>query len=563
METLTEKRILFRVIDPQFGPDNIYRFQAKNTVSLGPVMIATIASKSLVNLDAEVITENNYRQSRKGPRDKNGPPDHLALQQERYAEIVGISGSISNAVPRALALIRIYKDMPPKLRPKAIIVGGWHAGDLPKDFLEAGADVIVHGEAELIIASLVEALVNGFDLDSISGISYWSDGQIRRNPIFNSRYEGEPGHLIVPQEEMDLLPFPDFGLVRFAKIKYIPIFRVRGCKGRCRFCRVKAKPRWLSPQRFVGQIKNAYSLGWRDFFCIDDRSEENMAGFLESLNLLIQWRKERKIRRLHVMAQDRLSLGKYPEILKLMYQAGIDCVAIGFESPIPEELGAMRKPLDPRKMAEWAKAYQKAGILVHAMWFLGYPIPFGKPQPLNRKGQPMSAKERAKVFWPAVKRFGDTCQVLAFTPIPGTEDWDDLESQGRILHELGWENWDGLHVVFQPDAGMTPQEIQHQLELLQMKFYAFRFLWPLGWLTIGLHWIRIIIAHLSMPFTWAILLPFKGWQPALAWRWPARVRRNAWRHFQANLIILAVRGKLAAYTKKLEAVLRRRQTKQL
>ena len=58
---------LFRVIDPAYARENIYRHSAKKTVSLGPVMIATVAHNALAWLNAEVISENNYRwRSRKG-----------------------------------------------------------------------------------------------------------------------------------------------------------------------------------------------------------------------------------------------------------------------------------------------------------------------------------------------------------------------------------------------------------------------------------------------------------------------------------------------------------------
>ncbi len=558
----SKKRVGFRIIDSGFDPDNIYKYEADDTISLGPVMVATIAAKSIPWLDVDVISENNYRRCYKGPRTKDGLPDHLALQRQKPAQIVGISASITNAVPRALELIRLYRDMPEDIRPKAIIVGGWHAGDLPEEFLKAGADVVVHGEAEPIIAPLIETLLDSKSLEKISGISYWSNNQIKRNPVFESCYEGEPGRLIVPQEEMDLLPHPDFGLVRFAKIKWLPTYRVRGCSGRCRFCRVKSKPRWLSAERFVDQIQVNYSKGYRCFFNVDDRSEENWEDFLKALQLLVEWRKLYRIRRIHIMTQDRLSLGEHPEILRLMRQAGIGTVAIGFESPIPEELWAMKKPIKPEKMVEWARAYRRAGILVHGMLIWLYPIAQGKPQPLNKKGEVMSVKERAAVFWKAMRAWGaDTYQILFFTPIPGTEDWDDLEKEGRILHELGWKYWTGLHLVFRPDDGLDPIEALYYHKVLHFKFYAFRWLWPLSWLTIGLHWIRIIVYTPLMPFLWVGLLPFKKRLPGgSAWYPLQRIFRNNWRHFEANLITLFVSLKLKSFREKLETVLGHKNT---
>ena len=555
METTAEKRLLLRVIDPQYGPDNIYRFQAKQTISLGPVVIATVPLQSLPWLDAEVITENNYRSFwRKAPRDKDDLPDHLALQQERKADFVGISASISNAVPRALEIIEAYKAMPEQLRPKGIIVGGWHAGDSPEEFLLAGADVVVHGEAEPVIASLIEALARGEGLEKISGISYWSNDQIKRNPIFDPRYQGQVGFLMVPQEELDLLPAPNFGLVRFAKINIVPISRVRGCSGRCRFCRVKAKPRHISPERFAQQLKILRSQGWRKFFLVDDRSEEDLEGFVAWLKEIIAWRQERKVRRFDITAQCRLSLAEKPEVLQLMMEAGIDAVAIGYESPIPEELRAMRKPIKPGKMLEWTKVWQKHGFFIHMMKIFGYPMP-PEAEPFR-----MPARQRAKLFWQFIKKANpDTLQVMTLTPILGTEDWDFLESQGRIFKELGWDKWDGLHVVFQPDEPMTPLELQKEIIWLQRKFYAFRYLTPFGWFTLLVHLIHIGVVTISMPFAWLLQMPLKGWRPKLAYQPWYHVFRNAKRRFQAHLIVMSTQKKLKAFEQKLTHFLSRRK----
>ena len=261
---------LFRVIIGLFGRDNIYRFQARQTTSLGAVMVATVAKAWCLGFDAEAIDENNYRVGRP-PRDKDGLPNHLALQKERYASIVGISCSLSNSAPRCLDIIRQYKAMPEQLRPKAIIAGGWHARDNAQEFLDAGADVVVHGEAEPILPDLLEVLKEKISLENIPGISYWSENQIKRNG---------PEEILVEQDMMDSLPHPDFNLLRYVKIEMYPVGRTRGCDGKCRFCRVKCEPRSISPERFLEQLVVLVSKDVRKFFVVDDRSEQDLNGFI-------------------------------------------------------------------------------------------------------------------------------------------------------------------------------------------------------------------------------------------------------------------------------------------
>lgn len=537
-----EKRRLFRVIDPRYGRDNIYRRAAQKTVSLGLVAVATAANEQVPNLEVEAITENNFRAFwRKAPRDKDGLPDHLVLQQERPAEIIGISASISNAAPRALELIKFYCSLPGEIRPKAIIVGGWHAGDLPQDFLEAGADVVVHGKAEPIIGRLLVALLNQESLEDISGISYWSNGQIKRNPIFDKRYEGQEGFLIIPPEEMDCIPFSNFGLVRYAKITVAPVMRTDGCSGRCKFCRVKAEPRSISPDRFAQGINILRSQGFKNFFLVDDRSEEDLPGYTAWLTDIANWRKERKIRRLNFTVQSRLMTARNPQLLGLMRAAGIKTVAIGVESVIPEELQSMVKPMtrDFEEIVGLVKTWKKFGFFTHVMLIFGFPV----------AGFTMDVKERMKWFWKFLKKAEpDTIQILALTPIPGTETWHELAAQNRILINLGWENWDGLHVVFKPDPPMTAKEVQKAIIQLQRRFYAFHYVLHLKWISLFLYLIEIGVITVALPVIWPLALIWKDLSVKEAFGVWYRIWRNTKRRAGAHLIVQLVESKLDKFT---------------
>lgn len=536
-----EKQDLFRIIDPKFGKNNIYRYQAGMTVSLGPVMIATVASQSLPWLTAEVISENNYKKKLGAPVDEDGLPDHLELQKFRPARYVGISASMTNAVPRALEIIKTYLNMPKSLAPDYIIVGGWHAGDLPKEFLELARNVIVvHGEGEVAISLLLTTLRNGASLSSVPGISYWNKDSIVRN---------DPKFLTVPQEEMGLLPIPNFNLVRYAKIIFLPLQRTRGCSGNCRFCRVRTNPRYISPKRFLEIMKVVISQdkGRREFFFVDDRSEEDLPGFRQVLKGMIQFREEEGVK-LRGFAQVRVTLGKDGETLELMHQAGIEMVAVGCESPIPAELKAMRKPIsNPEKIAEWVHGFTKHKINVHMMLIFGYPMPPGVEKPLrDENGELLTVKKRSRYY---VKLFRKSkpsfVQVLLFTPVPGTPDWEYLEKQNRIRKDIGWEHFDGTHLVYIPDEELDPIELQNEPVRLMGKFYSSRRLWMFTRLFLLWHCVRFALVTLSTPFLCVWELPFayrpgfglKKWFQT-AWQNPLRVFRRALKYVQAQWIML-------------------------
>lgn len=520
-EMADQKRILLRIVDPVFGPNNVYRSQAKKIFPLGPVMVGTVAARKIPWLDVEIIGENNYR----GPLTEEGLPDHWILQEERKADLIGISASITNAVPRALEVIRDYLAMFDDLKPQAVIVGGWHAGVSPREFLAAGAAVVVHGEGEIVIASLILALRERVPLGNIPGISFWKDGNIQRNP---------PDFLTLTEEELNDLPHPDFGLVRYAKIKIYPVSYGRGCNGRCRFCLVKSSHRHLSPERFLEQIMLLVSKGARKFFVVDDRIEEDLEGFRRWLQELWDFRRRRKIRRLNLTVQCRLTLAEHPDLLKLMTEAGVRTVAIGFESPLRDQLIAMRKPLSHRKMIEHAKAFRRAGLYVHMMLIFGYPTSItGAPSPIKR-----SAEELAKAFLRFMLKVpSDTAQVLFYVPIPGTEDWYELKKRGRIF-SLDWSFYDGTWVVFVPDNDIDPIELQKKGVELTRRYYAYKWIWRFGWLTLLIHLFRIGTVVPAMPFIWLMVLPFYR-NIHLAWRVPLRKFRRVRKHFMAHWVILA------------------------
>ena len=90
-------------------------------------------------------------------------------------------------------------------------------------------------------------------------------------------------------EILDLndLPYPDFGLLRYAKMKIYPISRIRGCGKNCEFCSVKGKPRWIDSQHFFNVVQwLVETRRARCFFIVDDRLEEDINGTVEFFEMV-------------------------------------------------------------------------------------------------------------------------------------------------------------------------------------------------------------------------------------------------------------------------------------
>jgi len=507
------KWLVFRMVIPAFKEINIFTPFAKKITALGPTMIATVADK-LWGWRAEIIDENNYH---KGPKDNQGLPDHKILQKENPAMIVGLFCGLSSTMERAWQIADFYRN-----QGAIVIAGGWHAHYAPEESLKKGIDVVVHGDGETIIQALLEALRQKNSLSKIPGISYWQDAQIKTN-------------LPEKMEVSDLndLPFPNFGLARYARVKIYPIGRIRGCSKRCEFCSVRGKPHWANSQYLFEEVKwLVETRRARTFFIVDDRLEEDRCGTLEFFEMIAK----KYGSGLNFTVQIRLEAAKDSAFLTAMKNAGVRGVCIGYESPINEELIAMRKGYFAADMVKWTKIFHSYGFFVHGMLIFGYP--------LKGIATTISAQERFRQFKKFIRQCRlDTIQVLRPVPIVGTDLRARLEQEGRLfpLDLVPWSRYDGSYACYWPN-NMTLKELQ-ELPIKLMR-----------WHYNPLSFIMILLKTLAFPFDYLI----RGW-----WRW-YRDWRNDIARYMGHLLIRQwlKRYERQTFLKKLEMFWASRQKTQ-
>ncbi len=445
------KRYRLRIIIPSFPNFNIYTFAASSPTSVGPVYVATVASK-LELWDVEIIDENNCH-GRYCPRTDDGQIDHRKLQKERPADVVGFYGSISSTIPRLYELALVYKEEGART-----VAGGKHIENLPEEALANNIDVVVFREGELTIREVLLAWEKGAPLDTVDGIAFLKNSNVFKTP------ERPLIH------DFDKLPMPDFNLLRYAKMKYYPINRTRGCNLRCEFCAVKEKARCASPKKIMEQIEYLVeNKKVRHFFEASDHFAANREEAIEFCKLLAAYQQKHNIR-LKITVQTRITDAKYPELLQSMKEANISAICIGYESPIDQELIAMKKGYLAKDMLQWTKNFHEHGFFIHGMFIFGYPK---RPDekfciPLDQKVMEFRKFiQKAKI---------DTVQVLMTMPLPGTELRARLENTRRLypLHRLGWEYYDGQFPLYVPDDNVTPEELQRAVGRIMSNFYNFR-----------------------------------------------------------------------------------------
>ncbi len=504
----TKKRYRLRVIVPAYPAFNIYSGIAKKTTALGPVCIASVANK-LANWDVEVIDENNLRLY--GPKDSLGGADHRYLQDVRPADVVGLYGGLTSTAPRLYEVARFYKE-----RGAVVLAGGQHfVGKNIDEALGAGVDYLVFGEGELTIKELLEAFESSKEVSEIEGIAYSDHGKIiktkGRDPIV----------------DFDLLPQPDFSLVRYAKIKIYPVGRIRGCGMNCEFCTVKGKPRCASSERLIESIASLVEVrDARHFFIVDDLFGQFRKDSIRFCQMLRDYQYRIK-KRLDIVVQIRLDKAKDQELLSAMRQAGINTVAIGFESPIKEELEAMEKSIRPDDMIALARVYHRFGFLVHGMFIFGYPL-----KENNRLDMPLAKRvKRYKQFIRKAKI--DTIQVLFPVPLPGTELRKRLDKDKRIYakDKIGWEYYDGNFPTFEPDAWVSAQELQGAIRKIMRRFYEFRYMFLIGLRTLSFTSILFFLHNIKSGWrkwyrSWRnSLARFGGW--VIMQRWSKQLKKGS------------------------------------
>jgi len=497
---LQKKRKLFRLVNPVYPQFNIYSYIAHITTALGPVCVGT-AARELPGWDVEVIDENNLR--RHGPRAKDEGADHEFLQIDRPADVVGLYGGLTSTIPRLYKIAKFYQE-----RGVTVIAGGQHFVDDDNDVVENalanGIKYLVLGEAEETIQELLPVLERGSDLKNIKGLAYIENGKLVRTAPR------------APVVDFDRWPLPDFSLVRYSNITLYPVGRIRGCGMDCEFCTVKGKIRLASPERLFEHIRILVETrDARHFFIVDDLFGQQRGETIRFCNMLRDYQREISVR-LDITAQIRLDKAKDAELLTAMREAAINTVAIGFESPIEEELVAMKKSIRPQDMVTWARVFHKFGFLVHGMFIFGYPMKDG----VEFK---MPASERVRRFKKFISDAKiDTVQLLLPVPLPGTELTKRLVVENRVYSRdiIGWQYYDGNFPLFNPDPPLTSEEMQLSLRKIMGKFYRSRYM-----LSLGLH---IFLFPSILFFTHNINLGWRKWY---------RNWRNAWVRFAGWMIL--------------------------
>ena len=250
--------------------------------------------------------------------------------------------------------------------PRLLVVGGYQATeDVVEIFKRCPkVNIIVRGEGEETIREIAEDK----PLENILGLSYRAGDKIIHN---KNRPLADINTIAPPDRSLRRYEYSIMSNgIKVTSVTLDTILSSRGCPFNCKFCTFNLNPLGQkrnyasrSAESVVREIEgiSAGIILFSDdnFFTEPKRSEE-------ICDLII----ERKIKKRFV-AQTRIDLAGYPELLKKAVKAGFKMLLLGIESPHDRILAEFNKGFDQAMIRKRLSVFKKYPILYHGYFIYG------------------------------------------------------------------------------------------------------------------------------------------------------------------------------------------------
>jgi radical SAM superfamily enzyme YgiQ (UPF0313 family) len=291
-----------------------------------------------------------------------------------------------------------------------VILGGMHSTVLPAE-AKLHADAVVIGEADNLWEGILEDCLHS-ELKDFYQDSTFPDLE----------------KLIIPKwDNFNMKIYPkQFG----NKLPMMPIYTTKGCPFGCKFCSVTKYFGSSFRIKPIGHVlKEIKHTGGADFFFVDDNIAVNVDYAQELFNALPS-------SKIHWFSQISTIVLQHPELIELAGKAGCRALFIGLESISKASLDSVKKGFnDINAYKELFERIKRAGIVPMPSIIFGF-----DHDSLEQFEITLQFLRKNKIgfasFW-------------ILTPIPGTDLFDEMEEEKRILSR-DWSLYDLSHVVFEP-----------------------------------------------------------------------------------------------------------------
>ncbi|WP_306536798.1 hopanoid biosynthesis associated radical SAM protein HpnJ [Geobacter sp.] len=331
------------------------------------------------------------------------------------------------------------------------VLTGPHVSVLPEETLHQGEgviDIVCRGEFDYTTRELCE----GRAWERVDGISFWKDGKIHHTPDRPPIQDLDALPFVAPVYKRDL-PIAEYVIPHF-KNPYVSIYSSRGCPSKCIYC--------LWPQTFSGRAmrtrspQNVYEeVKWivdnipemrelsfdDDTFTADRTHAREVAAKLKPLG--ISWT---------INARANCDY----ETLKVMREAGLRHVVVGYETGNEQILKNIKKGVTKEQAVEFTRNCKKLGLSVHGAFIMGLP------------GETRDTIRETIEFAKALDL--NSIQASLASPYPGTEFWDLCKAEGWIASDAYIDDT-GHQMCVINYPHLSNREIFDAVELFYNKFY--------------------------------------------------------------------------------------------
>jgi radical SAM superfamily enzyme YgiQ (UPF0313 family) len=271
-------------------------------------------------------------------------------------------------------------------------------------------------------------------------------------------------------KDLDALPFPKWDQFDIRKFRYqiitgrgitLPMLGSRGCPYTCNYCpylvnscyRVRSAESVVDEIRYLSAKYNIRGISFRDpNLTFNKKRAHEFADLLLRHGLDVRWSMEART--------DRLD----PELLQLLYRAGLRSIEVGVESSNQQTLrGNKRKAIPSTQQERIIECCHRLGIRVIANYTLGLPN-----DTVDGVRETIRYAKKLNTF---------AIQFTVTTPYPGTQFYETVR---HAIFERNWERFNGWTSVYRHPS-IASDELHRLREFAYVSYhlrprYVWRFL---------------------------------------------------------------------------------------
>lgn len=387
-------------------------------------VIASLPSLGLLTLAAH--TPDNWEVIYK-ELDNYSETDILDIIDEE-PDLIALS-SLTARINESYKLCDLFRE-----KGITVAIGGLHTTAMPNE-AQNHAHIVIQGEGELIW----EALLSDFENDNL---------QQCYSSLINTDYTFHLKHCKIPR----------YDLLDISNYNRLTIQTTRGCPLHCSFCaasrtisKYKKKPIHLIEK----ELNKIHEIWDRPFIELaDDNTFIDKKWSKELLTLFGQYK-------MKWFTETDISIAYDDELLELLAKSNCAQVLIGFETTNKATLNGMDRANWKYKQFEQYQAaidkIQSYGISVNGCFILGFDT------------DTEETFEATEQF--IVNSNLSEVQITLLTAFPGTDLYEQLKKENRLLADNYWDKCTLFDVNFIP-KNFAVNELESRFEQLMQKVYS-------------------------------------------------------------------------------------------